>query len=110
MSNLQFVTKVDLCSLDDGSKPMEVRKLFDGESGTLIEIKLRNHHTLARHKAVEPITVLCLAGKGVFRAGSLLEEEHELIAGSLIVLAGGIEHEIEGQSDVAILVTKFKTH
>jgi len=108
MSNLQFVTKIDLCSLDDGSKPMEVRKLFDGEDATLIEIKLRDRHTLTRHKAVESITVLCLAGKGMFRAGSHLNEEHELVAGTLISVAAGIEHEVEAQPDVTILVTKFK--
>lgn len=53
--------------------------------------------------AREPITVFCLAGKGVFRAGANLEDEQNLTAGTLITLDADIEHEVAAAPDVFII-------
>jgi quercetin dioxygenase-like cupin family protein len=73
----------------------------------LIEVKLRHGEVLAKHHAAGPITVLCLAGSGMFRAGKDLDETQGLIAGSLITLEAGVDHEVVADPDIDLLVTKF---
>jgi len=85
-----------------------LRELFNGARRRIVEVLLRGGETLARHKANEPITVFCLAGGGTFRAGRNLEDECRLIAGTLITLEAGIEHEVVAEPEIHILVTKFK--
>jgi quercetin dioxygenase-like cupin family protein len=73
----------------------------------VFEIKLSNSEKIARHAASSPITVLCLGGDGVFRAGEGLEEEQRLTAGTLIALDADIAHEVCAEPALHILVTKF---
>jgi quercetin dioxygenase-like cupin family protein len=44
----------------------------------------------------------------MFRAGSDLSDEQTLVAGTLITLEGGVEHEVVAQPALDLLVTKFK--
>lgn len=71
-------------------KDKEVKEIFDGAKRRLFEVKLQNQAVLTKHKAAEPITVLCLSGSGTFRAGADLSEEQKLEAGTPIYLSGGI--------------------
>ena len=63
---------------------------------------------MPKHKAVEPITILCLAGKGLFRAGADLSDKCEFRAGTLVTLESNVEHEVVAQPALDLLVTKFK--
>ena len=108
---MKYITLVQTFALDQlakTEKPKQVKVLFDGPGRKLIEIKLRNGEVLAKHHAAGPITVLCLAGSGMFRAGKDLDETQGLVAGSLITLDGGIDHEVVADPDIDLLVTKFE--
>ena len=43
------------------------------------------------------------------RAGRDLEDEQKLVAGALITLEGGVEHEVVAEPEISLLVTKFKS-
>lgn len=108
METLKQLEKFDLGGEIKSSKNKEVRELYNGARRRLIEIKLTGNAVLSRHTAAEPITVLCLAGSGVFRAGDRLEQELALSAGVLLTLEAGIAHEVAAAPDIHILVTRFK--
>ncbi|MBK6749286.1 MAG: hypothetical protein KA956_03960 [Pyrinomonadaceae bacterium] len=94
----------------DDAKDKTVEQLYDGTFRRLVEVRLRNNAVLARHHADVPITVYCISGKGVFAAGSELDEFQELRPGTLLTLEAGIEHEVVADPEVHILVTKFKAN
>jgi quercetin dioxygenase-like cupin family protein len=108
MTNIKLLKNLELGGISRIEKNKEVKELFNGTRRRLVEVKLRNNETLSKHKAIEPITVLCLAGAGTFRAGADLSEEQKLIAGTLIILDGGVEHEVVAEPALDLLVTKFK--
>ena len=89
-------------------KDKEINQLFDGAFRKMVEVRLQNGAVLSRHKANEPITVFCLSGAGVFRAGKDLEDSQPLRAGTLITLEADVEHEVTADPVLHILVTKFK--
>ena len=108
LKNIQLLEKFELNSEVVGTKPFEITEIFNGARRRLLKIKLTNGETLKKHKADEPITILCLAGKGVFKAGASLEEEIELEPGTLLTLEPRILHEIVATSELSLLLTKFK--
>ncbi|MDQ3711017.1 MAG: hypothetical protein M3388_02165 [Acidobacteriota bacterium] len=108
MKSIVLIKNLGLLEISESEKSKEVKKIFSGTRRRLVEVKLRNNEVLTKHKAVEPITILCLAGTGVFRAGADLSEECNLVAGTLITLEGGVEHEVVAQPVLDLLVTKFK--
>ncbi|HEV8159071.1 MAG TPA: hypothetical protein VGP58_08580 [Pyrinomonadaceae bacterium] len=108
MKNIELLKNFGLSEISESEKSKEVKEIFSDTRRRLVEVKLRNNEVLTKHKAVEPITVLCLAGTGVFRAGADLSEEQILVAGTLITLEGGVEHEVEASPALDLLVTKFK--
>lgn len=107
MKHIEFIKDLHLETTKDFQKDMEVKELFHGPFRRIVEIRMRNSATLSRHKADVPITVLCLSGTGIFRAGSELEEAQDLVTGTLLTLDAGVEHEVLAGPDVHILVTKF---
>jgi quercetin dioxygenase-like cupin family protein len=108
METLKQLEKFDLAGEVKSEKNKEVRELYNGARRRLIEVKLTENAILTKHTAPEPITVLCLAGAGVFRAGERLEEKLELSAGVLLSLEAGIPHEVAAAPGLHILVTRFK--
>src|SRR5687768_8511918 len=86
----------------------EVNQIFQGPRRQLLEIKLQNGAVLTRHRAHEPITVLCLAGRGRFFAGEELEDIQEMRPGTLVTLEPDVLHEVAAEPAIHILVTKFK--
>ena len=108
MKSIELLTNLTLGKISPGEKPKEVKEIFSGTRRHLIEITLRNKAILTRHKAAEPITVLCLAGNGTFRAGHDLEDEAKLAAGTLLTLAAAVEHEVVAEPELRLLITKFK--
>jgi quercetin dioxygenase-like cupin family protein len=108
MTNIVLIKDLDLSTNTGFDKDKEANKLFDGTFRTIIEVRLQNGAILSRHKASEPITVLCLSGTGVFSAGSDLEDKQDLRAGTLLTLEAGVEHEVVADPALHLLVTKFK--
>lgn len=108
MKNIELIKNLNLSEISESEKSKEVKAIFSGSQRHLIEVKLRNNEILPKHKASEPITVLCLAGTGVFRAGQDLSEECKLVAGTLITLEAGVEHEVVAEPAIDLLVMKFK--
>ncbi len=110
MRTIEWIKDLDLGNLTDSenSKDLDVSQLYDGPFRKLVEIRLRNSATLSKHKANEPITVLCLSGKGVFRAGLELQDIQALQPGTLITLDASVEHEVVAEPDLHLIVTKFK--
>lgn len=108
MKNIELLKNLEIGGIFPSEKPKEVKEIFNGARRRIVEVKLRAGEMLTKHKAVEPITVLCLAGTGVFRAGRDLEDEQKLEPGTLITLEGGVEHEVVATPALNLLVTKFK--
>lgn len=101
MQKLNLQTKIG-----DG-KDKEVTPLFDGERRKIVQITLRNKAVLDAHKAAEPITIQCVAGKGLLIVGEE-KAEVELKEGVLVTIEPNVVHEIRAMSKVSILLTKFK--
>ena len=109
MKQIQLIEKFNIGEpLAGDGKEKQVREIYNGARRRMVEVKLTGSAVLTKHKAAEPISVLCLAGRGVFTAGAQLEEKIELSAGVLITLEGGVEHEVSAAPDIHLLVTKFK--
>ena len=108
MKTINFLEKFELGERIKSVKNKEVHELFNGARRRIIEIKLRENAVLTKHQAPEPISVLCLSGRGVFRAGENLEEKLTLSAGVLLTLETGIAHEVAAEPEIQILVTRFK--
>ena len=101
MQKLNLQTKIG-----DGNDK-EVTPLFDGDRRKIVQITLRNKAVLDAHKAAEPITIQCVAGKGLLIVGEE-KEEVELKEGVLVTIEPNVVHEIRALSKVSVLLTKFK--
>lgn len=108
MKNMICVKDLELGNVSGGEKSKDVTEIFNGDRRRMVEVTLRNNDVLSKHKAAEPITVLCLGGSGSFLAGPDLEELQVLRPGTLITLEANVEHEVVAQPEIHILVTKFK--
>ena len=108
MKNLTFVKELNLGAVAGDESSKEVNEIFNGERRRMVEVKLTGGAVLPKHHAAEPISVLCLAGSGTFRAGPDLETSQKLVPGTLITLEAMVEHDVTAEPAVRILVTKFK--
>ena len=108
MEEIKLVKNLDLSGSAETATDMEVNRLLDAPFRLVVEICLKNNAVLKRHSADVPITVLCLSGSGIFSAGIHLEDSLEMIAGTLITLEAGVDHELIADPEIHILVTKFK--
>lgn len=108
MKNIELIENLEFGGEFDSEKDFEARQIFNGKRRQIMEIKLKNNVVLSKHKASEPITVLCLAGKGKFLAGEDLSEEQVLEAGTLITLEADVEHGAVAEPELRLLVTKYK--
>ena len=108
MKHIEFIEKLDFGGEVRAEKDIEPNQLYKGNRRQIMKVKLRNNATLLKHKATEPITVLCLSGNGKFLAGENLEDEQTLETGTFITLDADILHEVYAEPELQILVTKFK--
>jgi quercetin dioxygenase-like cupin family protein len=108
MNTIELVEKFEIGGQIAFTKNKEIREIYNGARRRMVEVKLRENAVLTKHKTPEPITVLCLSGKGIFTAGANLEDKLDLSAGVLLTLEGGIAHEVTAAPEIHILVTKFK--
>ena len=81
----------------------QIEPLFDGPRRKVVQITLRNDSTLQAHKVDVPIVVLCIAGRGTFMAGSVVE----MVPGVLVTLEAGEVHELAAKPEIRILLTRF---
>ena len=110
MKNIEFIANLDMNVPSGMEKDLVAKEIYTGPMRRIIDIRLQNGALLPRHKANEPITVLCLSGKGTFHAGSELDEAQEMVPGTLITLETGVEHDLVAEPAVHILVTRFKAN
>ena len=108
MKHIKLINEFEFSSDNSSEKNKEVREIYDDAKFRMIEVKLRGGAVLAKHKAAEPITVLCLQGAGTFSAGTDLEDTQQMKAGTLITLEAGVEHEATANPEMHLLVTKYK--
>ena len=108
MKNIEFVKTFEFGEIIGGERSKDVKEIFNGARRRMLLVNLRNNEVLSKHKASEPIAVFCLAGAGMFLAGRDLEDRQKLVAGTLITLESGIEHEVAAEPEISLLVTKFK--
>jgi quercetin dioxygenase-like cupin family protein len=83
----------------------EVEILVADRWRKLVLIQLRRRALLADHTARVPITIQTLAGQGFLRLG---HETHVLSPGVLVPIDAHILHNVQGDPDVAILVSFFR--
>lgn len=107
MHYIELINEFDPDRLEVMDKDKAVNVLFKGPFRQVIEVRLQNSAVLSKHKADVPITVFCIAGKGVFRAGPGLVDAQPLRAGTLITVEAGIDHEVVADPALHIIVTKF---
>lgn len=108
MNSITLLQNFKLGEMSDSAEQKKLNELFNGSMRRIVEVKLFNNDILSKHKAKEPITVFCLSGKGIFRAGKDLEDVQDLQTGTLITLEAEIEHEVSAVPELHLLVTKFK--
>ena len=108
MKHIELIEKFELAEKIKSEKDIEVRQIYKGFRRQIMEIKLRNNAVLSKNvKASEPITILCLAGKGRFLAGDDLQEEMDLETGTLLTLEAEVLHEAIAEPELKLLLTKF---
>ena len=83
----------------------EVQILLADRWRKLVLIQLRRGALLADHTARVPITIQTMAGQGFLRLG---RETHVLSPGVLVPVDAHILHNVQGDPDVAILVSFFR--
>ena len=108
MKTIELLKKFEIGEQTTFTKDKEVSEIYNGVRRRMIEVKLRENAVLTKHQTPEPISVLCLSGKGTFTAGANLEDSLDLSAGVLLTLEGGIPHEVAAEPEIHLLITKFK--
>jgi quercetin dioxygenase-like cupin family protein len=107
MNYIKLLAEINFSDKQKAEKNKEVRILLNNGTLQILEIKLFNGEILSKHSSPSPISVLCLSGNGIFKAGENLLEEQKLTAGTLLYLEKEIPHEVVAESEIIILVTKF---
>ena len=86
-------------------KDREVQTLLTDPWRKLVLICLRNGSLLADHSARVPITIQAVLGKGTLRVG---DNAFALSPGILVPVDAHVEHNVQAEPEVALLVTFFR--
>ena len=62
MKTLELIEKFNIGEPLSGGKSKQVREIYNGTKRRMVEVKLSENAVLSKHKAAEPISVLCLCG------------------------------------------------
>ena len=108
MKTIEFIKKFNLGGKINSEKAIEAKQIYAGRRRQIMEIKLSDNAVLSKHKAAEPITILCLSGSGKFLAGADRQEEITLESGTFLTLEAEVLHEVVATPALHILLTKFK--
>jgi quercetin dioxygenase-like cupin family protein len=90
--------------IEDG-RDREVKILLADRWRKLVLIQLRRGALLDDHSARVPITIQAVAGKGILRVDG---KEHRLVGGVLVPVDAQVIHSVQGDPDIAILVSFFR--
>ncbi|MEZ5345520.1 MAG: hypothetical protein R2681_08200 [Pyrinomonadaceae bacterium] len=108
MGLLNIIGALDFSASSDREEKPGTKILFNGERRQIIEISLQGSGVLKEHRVGDPITVLCIAGRGTFQAGDDLSEMAALEPGILLTLEPNILHEVRAETYLKFLLTRFK--
>ena len=86
-------------------KDREVQTLLADPWRKLVLICLRNGALLADHSTRVPITIQAMLGKGTLRVGNSV---FTLSPGILVPVDAHVEHNVQAEPEVALLVTFFR--
>ena len=100
-----MTTSISLPSEIGDGKDREVQVLLADRWRKLVLIRIRRGALLADHSARVPITIQTVVGKGMLHIG---DEAYELVPGVLVPVDAHVFHNVQGDPDVAILVTFFR--
>ena len=105
MKEAQMEGPVDLSVDLEVGPAKEVRVLLEDERRKLVRITLRGGEILREHRAMHPITVQVLAGRGQMRIGT---ESAPTQAGQLWPISAGVLHEVTAEPAISLLVSFFR--
>src|SRR6476620_5084049 len=108
MEALITARRVPITEPKPAEQSLTMTEILDSEHARILTVSMWEGSVLKRHHANVPITVLCVSGSGIFKAGSDLEEQRLLEPGVLISLPAFIEHEVAPTPELVIVVTKYK--
>ena len=108
MKALKTVYQLESVRTGDDAKDVVFREVVNDDVRRIVEVWIRAGAVLAKHRAAEAITVLCLAGSGTFTAGSDLDSGTPIGVGTLITLDAEVDHAVSADTELHIMVTKFK--
>jgi quercetin dioxygenase-like cupin family protein len=108
MNDLITTFKLDTEPIVIAANDVNFREVWNDSHSVGVELKIRAGAVLARHSALQPIKVLCLSGSGRFTAGEQLENAAALVSGTVVAIEAAIPHEVSADSELHLLVTKFK--
>ncbi|TWU25982.1 cupin domain-containing protein [Bythopirellula polymerisocia] len=98
---------VDIRPLDTKLHTAQTTTLVKTDSLEVIRLVLPAGKEIEPHSVVGEITVQCLEGDVLFRAGGL---DCKLSSGHLMYLAGSAEHSVRAIEDSSLLVTIVLKH
>lgn len=90
--------------IGDG-KEREIRQLFADRWRKLVLIQIRHGSVLADHSARAPLAIQAVAGKGRLNVEG---NEYLLTPGTIVPVDAHATHNVQGDPDIAILVTFFR--
>lgn len=108
MNDLITIFNLDAEPIAEGGREVNFREVWNDSQSIGIDLKIRAGSVLARHSAMQPIKVLCLSGSGRFTAGDNLDSVAALTCGTVVAIEAAIPHEVSADSELHLLVTKFK--
>jgi quercetin dioxygenase-like cupin family protein len=93
---------IDVSPLGASLADTQTTTLINTDSLEVIRLVLPAGKDIAPHQVPGEITVQCLEGKVVLRAGGA---DRELVPGNLLYLAGSTEHAVHAVEDSSLLLT-----
>jgi len=108
MKELVTAKRIPIGEAKPADLSLTMTEILDNGDCRILAVSMWDGAILKRHHANVPITVLCVSGSGIFKAGGDLEEQRLLDPGVLISLPAFIEHEVAPTPELTIVVTKYK--
>lgn len=104
-ANAAGLRTVTMTPLGKKGPDQTVTRLLIDRDLKLVQIVLRKGKTMDRHEVDEPVTIHCVAGRGVLinADGSRTALEPGVVA----VLAPNLSHAIQATPEISLLLTRF---
>ncbi len=86
-------------------KQPAIKLMLETEHSKEIRILMKKGQVMKEHKTPYPIAVELYSGAITFRVNG---EKHQIVAGDLLALEGGVPHDLEASEDSIIRLTLSK--